>query len=67
MLSKSFALFEQLLKLGRLHRDPLGCAVVVAGAGQRGRLFDQVACVVLQDRDPVVEFRGLEIVLHVSS
>jgi hypothetical protein len=30
MLPKSFALFEQLLKLGRLRRDPLGCAVVVA-------------------------------------
>ena len=42
-------------------------AVVVAGAGLRRGLLDQLADVVPEHRDPVVEFRGREIVLHESS
>jgi hypothetical protein len=64
MLPKSVALFEVRLELCRLLRDPVGSPVVVGDCGQRGRLFDQLADVVLQYRDSVVEFGSGEIVLH---
>jgi hypothetical protein len=67
MLPKNFALFEQLLELGRLRGNPFGRAVVVASAGLGCRLLDELADVVPKDRDPAVELRCRKILLHALS
>jgi hypothetical protein len=51
-----FAPGEQLLELCRLLRDAVGCAVVIGVSRKRSRLLDQLANIVAQHGNAVVEF-----------
>src|SRR3954463_4419090 len=59
-LPQRIPLFDQPVQLFALLRDAVGIACLVGRPGRCGRLFCQLAKIVPQDRDPVVELWARE-------
>src|SRR4051812_28042533 len=50
------ALRDKLVQFSGLLGDPVGDPLLVPAAGDAGRLLDQLADIVAEDRDPIVQF-----------